>query len=564
MRFKEAWRLSRTPYIEVAFRSAQMNRAGSQSGAAFSRSDPKARVKAIIRSTRISKIFFTLFIAGGSAFPFLQYFTEHAPAILVSAISLSLLISLGYLILFLFQILPSFASSEPYSFLMTLPFDAKDFEFVTFLSFARTFDTQAIAAIVVQVGLVGFLTHSVFAAFLMLIVSSVNIVFGISIALYLARVFYKNMMRGGRSITSTISRFVFMISWGIAALSFGYIFYFVTYLTKYVDAAVQSNLTQPVGVVFTVVHPFSAALTITSVVYPTIYGTRGITELQILAYIASVIYLMIGVFAARRTLGVVASVAQGQGVNIQRIVAKEFLVKPRIPLLAYLQKDLRIASKSPSTAFLFAFPVFETIIIFFSVSSIAKFSATSIFSSMAIGLFFIMFMSSALLNTEASSIDLTLSLPLRPAVIVNAKALLVALTYLPVPIVMTILVLHKGLTSPLLVLIPYIEIFAVASAGAAQIGMFIVARRKVVVSTDLGQQRTKSIAVFQPAGFSLIGGRDVIRLAKSLIVGVVLLGIPIAAYVVSWYLGHSHFSSIIVMGLAGVIEFVAVEYLINR
>ncbi len=564
MRFKEAWRLSKTPYIEVAFRSAQMNRAGSQSGSAFSRSSPEARIKSIIRSTRISKIIFTLFIAGGSAFPFFQYFTTHTPTILVSAISLSLLISLGYLILFLFQILPSFASSEPYSFLTTLPFAAKDFEFVTFLSFVRTFDSQAIAAIAVQVGLVGFLTHSALAAFLMLIASSVNVVFGIFIALFLSRVFYKNMMRGGRSIASTISRFVFLITWGIAVMSFGFFFDFVTYLTKYIDTAVQSNLSQPIGIVFTIVHPFSAALTITSVVYPTLYSASRISNLQIVAYAALVVYLAIGVFAARRTLSVIASVAQGQGVNIQRIAAKEFLVKPRMPLFAYLQKDLRIASKSPSTAFLFAFPVFETIIIFFSVSSVLKFSATTIFSSMAIGLFFIMFMSSALLNTEASSIDLTLSLPLRPAVIVNAKALLVALTYLPVPIVMTILVLHKGLTSPLLVLIPYVEIFAVASAGAAQIGMFIVAHRKVIVSTVLGEQRTKSIAVFQPAGFSLIGGRDVIRLAKSLIVGVVLLGIPIAAYTFSWYLGHNHFSSITVMGLAGVLEFVAVEYLINR
>jgi predicted permease len=564
MRFKEAWHLSKTPYIEVAFRSAQMNRAGSQTGSSFSRSSPAARVKSIIRSTRISKIVFTLFIAIGSAFPFFQYFFQRTPTILVSAISLSLLISLGYLILYLFQILPSFASSEPYSFLMTLPFDTNDFEFVTFLSFVRTFDTQAIAAIAVQVGLVAFLTHSDIAAFIMLVASGVNIVFGISIAVFLSRVFYKNMMRGGRSIASTISRFVFLITWGIAVMSFGFFFDFVTYLTKYIDAAIQSNLSQPLGTVFTLVHPFSVALTITSVVYPSLYGVGRISNVEILAYVASVFYLGIGIIAARSTLGVVASVAKGQGIRIQRSVAKEFLVKPRVPLFAYLLKDLRVASKSPSTAFLFAFPVFETVIVFFSISSASQFSATSIFSSMAIGLFFIMFMSSTLLNTEASSIDLTLTLPLRPATIVNAKTLLVALTYLPVPVVMTILVLHKSLTSPILILVPYIEIFAVASAASAQIGMFIVAHRKVSVLTTLGQQRTKRIAVFQPSGFSLIGGRDVIRLAKSLIVGIVLLSIPIAAYAASWYLGNSHLNSIIAMAVAGVAEFIAIQYLVDR
>jgi predicted permease len=563
MKFSEAWRVSKTPYLEVAFRSAQLNRAGSQGGFAFSRSTPQQRVKSIIRSTRISKFIFTFFIGIGSAFPFAQYAINHTSTILVSAISLSLLISLGYLILYLFQVLPSFASTEPYSLLSTLPFDQKDFSLVTFLSFVRTFDSQVICAIAVQVVAVVVLTHSVLASFLMLVASGVNVTFGIAIAIFLSRAFYRNITRGGRSIAASISRFVFLITWGIAVMSIGFFFDFLPYLTGFINNAVKSNLSTPTGPVFALVHPFSAALIITSTVYPSVFGTQSISGLEILSYVFGVIYLGLGIFAGRRTLEVVSSVARGQGVSIIRKAAKEFTIRPRAPLFGYILKDLRMASKSPATAFLFAFPVFETVIVLFSFSSVSRFSATSIISSMSIGLFFTLFMSSALLNTEASSIDFTMSLPLRPLTIVNAKALIVALTYLPVPIVMLILESQKTSTSPLLVFVPFIEILAVASAGAAQIGLFIVAHRKVV--TEIGQKRSKkTVAVFQPSGFSLMGGRDVVRLAVSVVLGIGLLAVPIGSYAVSYLLTHSHLSAILAMAFAGIMELAVVELVIRR
>jgi hypothetical protein len=567
MKFIEAWRLSKTPYLEVAFRSAQLNRTSNQGGGGFSSSrynTPEQRVKSIVRSTRISKIIFTFFIGVGSTFPFAQYLTNHSTTILVSAISLSLLISLGYLILYLFQVLPSFASTEPYSLLSTLPFDQKDFSLITFLSFVRTFDSQVICAITVQVAAIALLTGSLLATLLMFIASIINLTFGIAIAIFLSRLFYRNITRGGRSIVASISRLVFLITWGIAVMSIGFFFDFLPYLTGFINDAVKSNLSTPTGPVFALVHPFSAALVITAAVYPSVFGSSGASSLEIISYAAGVLYVGLAIFAGRRTLEVISSVARGQGVSIIRKAAKEFGIKPRVPLFAYVLKDLRIASKSPATAFLFAFPVLETVIVFFSFSSVSRFSATSILSSMAIGLFFIMFMSSALLNTEASSIDLTISLPLRPITIVNAKALIVSLTYLPVPIVILLLEYHKTLTSPLLTLVPFIEILAVASAGAAQIGLFIVGHRKVVIN-EIGQKRrTKTISVFQPSGFSLMGSRDLVRLGISAALGIGLLALPIGAYAITYILTNSHLNAIVAMTLGGIGELAVVEGVIQR
>ena len=563
MKFREAWQLSRTPYLEVAFRSAQLNRAGNQSR--FSRTSPEQGVRSIIRSTRISKITFTFFIGIGSAFPFAQYAipSNHNSAILISAISLSLLISLGYLILYLFQILPSFTSTEPYSLLSTLPFEPRDFSLVTFLSFVRTFDSQVICAIAVQVGAMALLTHSAVASFLMLISSGINVTFGIAIAIFLSRIFYQNMTRGGRSIAVSVSRIIFLVTWGIAVMSFGFFFDFLPYLTSYIDHAVRSNLSTPTGAVFALVHPFSSALVITSTVYPSVFGSQAISALRVLSYFILVFYLGLGIFLGRKTIGVVSSAARGQGVNIIRKATKEFSIKPRAPLFAYILKDLRMATKSTATAFLFAFPIFEIIIVFLSFSTVSRFSATIIFSSMSIGLFFIMFMSSALLNTEASAIDLTTSLPLRPITIVNAKAVIVALMYLPVPLVMLILENHKILTSPVLAFVPFIEILAVSTAGAAQISLFIVGHRKVI--TEIGNKRTaKTVAVFQPSGFSLMGSRDMVRLATSVALGIGLLAVPIGSYAISYLLTSNHLTAIIAMAVSALVEFTVVELLLQR
>jgi predicted permease len=470
------------------------------------------------------------------------------------------------MVLFLFQVLPSFASSEPFVLLTTLPFQEKDFTLVTFLSFIRTFDSQVICAILVQVALIAYFTASLTATVLMLVASTVNVVFGIAIAVVLSRLFYKNMMRGGRSIAVSISRFLFIITWGIAIMGISFFFDFIPYLTNYIDRAVSSNLSHPLGLVFSLVHPFSAALVITSAVYPSMYGSNGVSYLEILSYAATIAYLGLGIFAARKTIGVVASVARGQGVNIVRKVTKEFGIKPRVPLFSYIIKDLRIASKTPSTAFLFAFPVIETVIIYFSISSVSRFSSTSVITAMSIGLFFIMFMSLSLLNTEASAIDLTLSLPLPPITIVNAKTVLAFLAYLPVPIVMLLLEFHKTLTTPYLVLLPFVELLGVAAASSAQLGLFIVGHRQVVVTdpAEGGRVKIKRVPIFQPSGFSLIMGRDVIKLAESIVIGIVLLASPIGVYGATYLLGHSHLMAVTAMLIESIAELGLVQFIIRR
>ena len=83
-----------------------------------------------------------------------------------------------------------------------------------------------------------------------------------------------------------------------------------------------------------------------------------------------------------------------------------------------------------------------------------------------------------LLNTEGAGLDYTLSLPLGPAVIIDAKSLVATVAYFPVPVAIAALLAIKGSTSGILALIPFIQVLAVAAATEGQLSFFIRGYRK--------------------------------------------------------------------------------------
>src|SRR5579862_5401723 len=129
MKLREAWKLSRFPYREVAYRSIE-NSHGSSSGYGLQGQDLKKRFDRIIGSARTSKVAFAILGTIGAFFPFLEYVVAPTPEALVSGISLSLAISLAYIVFFSLQILPSFSSGESYTLLRTLPLNEQDFSLI--------------------------------------------------------------------------------------------------------------------------------------------------------------------------------------------------------------------------------------------------------------------------------------------------------------------------------------------------------------------------------------------------------------------------------------------------
>jgi predicted permease len=400
----------------------------------------------------------------------------------------------------------------------------------------------------------------------MVVASLMNVAFAVLIGLWLSCLFYKNITRGGRSKGAALSRVVFLVTWGFVAMSTGFIFSLIGYALGLINNLIAGSLSQPqIAAVLYVLHPFSIGLVVTDSVYPQFLAnaTRGIPGGPSLVFVAVAVYVLLAGAAVRKTIQTVARVAHGQGTTIVRHMATEFLVRVRKPIAAYVMKDLRVASKTPSVAFIFALPIFEVLIIGLNTSAFAVLRATSVLSVTLLGCFFTLFSGSVLLNTEGVGLGYTLSLPLTPSVILNAKSLVATAAYIPVPIVISVLLALKGTTSWILVLIPFLQILAVSAATTAQLSFFIrgYTREEGATSSPAGRRPSRGIGGI---GFSMMSGADILKMAKALIVAAIIVAAPLLLYGGSFIFLHSHLISIGLMAAGTIAELTTVQAFTRR
>ena len=555
MKLREAWKLSRLPYMELAYRSVQST-TGQASGV---ESNLVKRFNAIRRSAQLNKVAFAFFGTIGTAIPFLGEYFEPSPESLVSAVSLSLAISLAYVVFYSLQILPTFSNGEPYSILGTLPLGERDFSIVAMFSFLRTFDLLAISTGVFQVVAIFYFTGSPLATILMAVAALINIIFATAIALWLSGLFYRTVTRGGRTKTAAFGRLVFLLVWGFAAMSIGFLFNFISYILPFLDGALAGNVSQPSGLALATIHPFSISLVIANIVYPYLLnpnnsGSGSIPSVlpAILAYSAFLGYVIFAYAAGKRMFRSVTSIARGGGVKLVRLLSKDYSLKVRRPIGAYIMKDLRLASKNPSLAFLYAMPIFVVIAIAVVTSQFPVMSTTAMMVSTMVGGSFTVLVCSTLLNTEGEAgTEYSHSLPLKQRTVIEAKSLVASLTFVPVPLALLAVGLSKHLTSMYSILIPFIELVAMGAACMAEVAFFIHARRK-------------KHEIIKASGYSMLSGSEMIRLMQSIAISFTLLLIPGVGYVLAYIQTLNHLSSITVMMILATIELASVIAIARR
>lgn len=559
MKLKEAWKLSKAPYTELTFRSIELTRGYSQS---FGNPvDPGKRVRSILRSAKISKIVFSLFGGIGSLIPFAAFLVHRTPFTLATSIILSLVIGLGYSLLYSFQVLPSFTQAGPYSLLLALPINERDFSLISALSFLRTFDYIVLSGISAQVIAVGFLTGSIFAAIYMLVVAVVNFVFGIALALWLTGAFYRNITRGGRSRLASVGRFVFMITWASMAVFFWFLFDFVSYAVPYISSLLEGNMTHGAGILAIFVHPISEAIGISSIAFGS--GAGVPSSILPIVYATTIGYVALAVLVGFRTQRSISIITHGQTPRMIRQATKNFQLKLRQPMFAYIMKDLRVASKSPQAAFIFVLPLFETLFIALGASGLSLFGASSTVTVTSIGTFFTLFAASGLLNTEGVGLEFTMSLPLGARTIVFAKSAVATISFLPVPFAILVLSFLRGGGESIFEIVPFIEIIAVSAATTAQLSFFITTQKRKMYAIAAGTG-IKSEGAFTPAGFSVLSGRDMARFAKAMVVGAILLYAPLITYLVSAMHGYSGVLSLAIMICVAGAELAIVRFLLKQ
>ena len=539
MKLLEAWRLSRLPYKEVVYKSIAEERGRMWWGGfgrgrlgADAQNDLELTKKAL-RIAKFDKSLVAIFNVLAAVIPFTAQFFGSPILGLTSAISLSLAVTFGFTALYAIQTLSSFVSAESSALLSILPLEQRDFSLVTLFSFIRSVDYMVVGAILSQVILVAYYTASPFAVLVMLFASVINAVLAVAVALWFSRMFTKNLSRGGRSKGSSVLRLVFILMWGSLLMGVSLLISLPWYIVPSLEMTLLSP-NQIINVLFCFLHPFSAGITIANIGHPV---TAEFTSY--IAAVSMVGYVIVAGFAGKWILKTVKRISHGTDIKISRVTAKDYSIKTRNPLFGYVLKDLKISSRNPATAFFFALPVLETVIVSFMIANFEVLRASTLLVSTFMGGIFVLLMPLALLSAEGTGLEYTKTLPLNVNRIITSKTLISTLTYVPVPLVLLVMAFLKPLTSPFTIFIPFIVILAIASASILEIQLF------------LSSVTTGKIAAL-------------IHDLKKLIVGVTTLIIPLAAYALVYLISLSHVFAVLGMGGAAASELALVVYLLRR
>jgi predicted permease len=412
--------------------------------------------------------------------------------------------------------------------------------------------------VVAQVAIVAYVTGSALGAGAMLLASGANSIFGITISLLLARVFQKNITRGGKGKGAATLRFVFLISWGLAAASIGFIFSAISSSFPALESAITGQLASTaVPIVFALVHPFAAGIAVATLVYPklgSVSASMGFATPISLVALGG--YVVLAYYAGRKALDITVNVSRGEVAPVVRQRASDFLLKLRRPVPAFVVKDTRVASKNPSTAFIFAMPVFEMIIIGLSLAEAAALRSVVVLSTLAIVCFLTLITGTVLLNTEGTGLDYTFSLPINAREVITAKSALATLVYLPVPLAIGVLLAVEKPALLFLTAVPVVEIMAISAATSVELAFFIGSYRR-----REGRQTSRGI---QTRGLNLMSGGDLVRLAVAFIVAGSLVLAPFAAYALTTVLGQGHLLAILWTALVALGELVGVQLYLRR
>lgn len=391
---------------------------------------------------------------------------------------------------------------------------------------------MVIGSIVSQVILVAYLTASPIATLIMLAASAMNAVFAVAVALWFSRIFQKNMLRGGRSKTNTVLRLFFILTWGLLLVAVGFLFS----IPLYIVPNLQSTLLgagHVWSILLGLLYPFSTGIVITASVSTVTFATLFVSSAAMVGYVS------LAFFAGKWSLGTVRRVSQGVGVNAARVTAKDFSVNPRGPLLGYITKDLKVASRNPATAFFFALPVLETIIITLLDSNIGVLRTSLMLTGTSLGAVFALFLPLALLSSEGKGLEYTKTLPINSQRIIVPKALVATATYVPVPLALTVLSLFKPLTSSSAILIPFLIILPVASASIFEIKLFLRNAARGKISSVLND-------------------------FEKLTVGVAVILAPLFVYAVGFLATFNHDFSLLAMAAVAFAELAAAIYVLKK
>jgi hypothetical protein len=464
LRFSELWRFASKVYKEVSFQSIFSLRAGSslpQGG----RRDIKQLVANARVNTLISKLVTTVFIAVFALVVFIPLTLSNvSPAVpreiaLQGGVSAFLAVVLFLIVFMGLQISTSFVSSKIVDVLSPLPLSKSDISRIVFLCFIMIFDIPLAAAAVVFLTVYFLIGGSVLGGAVSVAGIVVTEIFALALTTVSARFFYLRVARaGGRSKWQTFLRFGFMLVWLLPTFAAYFVVNFAREIVQ--SFAYLSQGISSVSRILVLVYPFSYGYLVS---YTTFFhevdnATLGLSTVSSIAYVIAAYYCLKWVIQTVRKIGI-----GGTAVGPREVV-KDTFVKPQIPWVGIIRKDLRVASRLPSYASLFLLPVVQTAVLAITFTSFGEVTLSAALGIL-IGISMItLLLPPTLLAIEGLASAYTRHLPMKKRTMVTAKTLLSTVTYMISMIVLSIVAVLSGKNFSFMLTLGLTHAFSVAAA----------------------------------------------------------------------------------------------------
>jgi hypothetical protein len=330
----------------------------------------------------------------------------------------------------------------------------------------------------------------------MLLVGVVNSAIAVSVSLWLSSVFYRGIQGSRRGGRVSAIRLVMLLAWGVAVLGIGVLFAATAYLIPLVQGAL-ANQGAMTSTILSLVYPFALGVGVGATAH--LLTSSGVEQL---ALAATVGYLLIAIVASRWSMTSIGSFSQGASLATGTGGTRDTSATVRGPVGAYVVKDLRMASVNLTSAFLFALPAFETLVILIYRGALPSLRASTLLVALVLGGLVALILPLVLVSSEGTGFDFAKTMPLRIRTIVYSKASIATAVFLPAVLVVFLESFLKPFSSPAVGLIPLASVLTVASASLLEVRLFLgftPAGRVTFVLQDFARMAAGAGLVILPA-----------------------------------------------------------------
>jgi predicted permease len=482
--WRAAWQVAGRVYDEFAFQSIYALKQGNilSSHEEIRKQEAVARAKKRVGQSKTMVCMLLAFVLLGGTLTLFQgepYLASGlSPAYFAtSVLAGTLLLALSLIWMTGLQITPTFLGSKVFPLLCTLPLRRKDLDRIGALVFLRMFDTPVLCALLLFPVLTALATGSWLAGLMLLPAVLVAVLFAAALSLATGR-FFAERVSGARGNVrgGLLLRWVYNFLWAVPSLA---ITAFVSFAQPLLAILSVWQTTQPsIFHLLLLVFPFPFTFLAGAFAYP---GTPLPSSLLGPLLLAMAGYLALAALALRWLLTAPVRLALTTPLVRNATGAPTASLRTGSPVGAVLQKDLRIASRTPGYAFLILLPLLDAAVIGLTTyvanpdpAAVTRYA----FAAVAVAALLATFFGPAFFATEVLGFTMTRTLPLTRRTLLLGKSSLILIIYVAASLlIMGLVVARIGNPLPF-VFFAAAELPAVLAASFLEMGILVTKSEK--------------------------------------------------------------------------------------